>query len=174
MVMRGSSQNYGKGGGWKGAVFLLFLVFISVLNVNIGGRTIAFIFLPLMGVCLWPRTDKTIQSILVIFLMGLFLDLLSAGPLGLWALIFLTVFGVFRPHMRSKPHNFRSAFTLWIMALIIAFIASFLLGWFALGSRPEFTVLVYQALAALVLFPLIYAIRHLGRYILTDPDLRGM
>ncbi|WP_162143759.1 hypothetical protein [Hellea balneolensis] len=114
------------------------------------------------------------MSILVITLMGLFLDLLSAGPLGLWALIFLAVFGVFRPHMRSKPHSFKSAFTLWIMALFMALTASFFLGWFALGSRPEITALVYQALAALVLFPLIYAIRHLGRYILTDPDLRGM
>jgi len=32
--------------------------------------------------------------------------LLSAGPLGLWALIFLSVFTIFRPHMRLKPHTF--------------------------------------------------------------------
>lgn len=174
MAIRSSSQNYGKGGEWKGAAFLLLLIIISVLNLNVAGRTIAFIFLPLIGVCLWPRTDNAVASIISVFLLGLLLDLLSAGPLGLWALIFLTVFAVFRPHMRSKPHNFNSALTLWIFVVLFAFVASYLLGWFALQARPNLMALIYQAIVALLLFPFIYGLRHIAKYITSDPDMRGL
>lgn len=172
--MRNLSQNYGKGGEWKGIALLILLVFLSVLNINVAGQTISFVFLPLVAVCLWPRTDKVIVSIIAIFLLGLLLDLLSAGPLGLWTLIFLAVFGVSRPHMRLRPHTFSSALMQWLFVLVFAFVASYLLGWFALSSRPDIIVLVYQSIAALLLFPLVYGIRHLGRYILSDPDLRGL
>ena len=174
MAMRSSSQSYGKGGEWKGIAFLFLLVVISVLNVNIAGRAIGFIFLPLMGVCLWPRTDNAVISIIAIFLLGLLVDLLSAGPLGLWSLIFLTVFTIFRPHMRLRPHSFNSALIQWLIILVFALIASYLLGWFAQKSPPDIIAIIFQAIAALLLFPFIYGLRHLGKYLVTDPDLRGL
>ena len=173
-MARSTSQSFADGGEWKGILLMVLLVFISVLNVNIAGRTIGFIFLPLIGVCLWPRTDKVIISIIAIFIFGLLLDLLSAGPLGLWALIFLTVFAISRPHMRLKPHNFSSAFIQWVIFLIFAIIASYLLGWFAMENRPDAAALLFQALAAAILFPLVYGLRHIGRYMLSDADARGL
>jgi len=173
-MMRISSPGVSKGGVWKGILLMCLLLIISVLNVNIAGRTIGFVFLPLIGVCLWPRTDKAVLSIITIFIFGLFLDLLSAGPLGLWPLIFLTVFAVLRPHMRLKAHSFNSALTQWVVALLFALIASYLLGWFARESRPDTTALLFQALAAAALFPLIYGLRHVGRYVFSDADARGL
>lgn len=174
MVMRSSSQAISKGGTWKGILLIILLVFLSVLNVNIFGRSVSFVFLPLIGICLWPRTESLIVSIVAILIFGLLLDLLSAGPLGLWALIFLSVYALFRPSMRLKPHTFSSAFMQWIMALLFAVIASYLLGWFARQSRPDAVVLIYQALAATVMFPAIYVVRHLGKHVFSDPDTRGV
>jgi len=174
MVMRSSSQTISKGGDWKGIFLMVFLVFISVLNVNILGRSISFICLPLIGICLWPRTESPILSIIAILIFGLLVDLLSAGPLGLWALIFLSVFTIFRPHMRLKPHTFNSALVQWLVALVLAMIASYVLGWFARNNRPDLVPLLYQALTATVLFPVVYGLRHLGKNLLSDPDMRGM
>lgn len=174
MVMRSSSQSLSKGGEWQGILLMVLLTFISVLSVNVFGQAVSFVFLPLMGICLWPRTDKVVLSIIAILLFGLLLDLLWAGPLGLWALIFLAVFALFRPHLRLKAHSSGSAFYQWIAALIFALIMSYLLGWFARESRPAILPLLYQALAATLLFPLIYGLRHLGRTLFSDSDMRGL
>lgn len=174
MAMRSSSQSIAKGGEWKGILMMLLLTFVSILSVNILGKTVNFVFLPLIGICLWPRTDNAVLSIVVILLFGLLLDLLWAGPLGLWALVFLSVFAIFRPQRRLKPHIFGSAFSQWLAALILAIIASYLLGWFAMESRPALWPILYQALAATILFPVVYGLRHLGKLMLTDPDMRGL
>lgn len=174
MVMRGSSQSTPSAGHWKGILLMTFLVFISILNVNIFGRSFSLICLPVIGICLWPRTEGSIVSIIAILIFGLLLDLLSAGPLGLWALIFLSVFTILRPHMRMRPHTLSSAFGQWLLALAFAVIASYLLGWFALQSRPDTMPLLYQAIAATVLFPIVYGLRHLGKSLLSDPDMRGL
>ena len=174
MAARSSFQSLSKGGEWKGILMMLLLTIFSVLSVNIAGRSIGFIFLPLIGVCLWPRTENSIVSIIAILILGLLLDLLSAGPLGLWALIFLTVFAIFRPHQRLKPHNFKSAFTLWLIVLSLGIIGSYFLGWFARQNQPDLSALLYQALSSLVFFPIIYGLRHVGRNIFSDPELRGL
>ena len=153
---------------------MTLLVFISILNINILGRSFSLICLPVIGICLWPRTEGSVVSIIAILIFGLLLDLLSAGPLGLWALIFLSILAIFRPHMRMKPHTLSSAFGQWLLALIFAMVASYLLGWFARQSRPDFMPLLYQAIVATALFPIVYGLRRLGNGLLSDPDVRGL
>lgn len=174
MVMRSSAQSVSKGGARKGVLFLLLLMVLSVLSVNIAGRQISFIFLPLIAVYLWPRISSPIISIIFILLFGFVLDILSAGPLGLWSLIFLSVFTLIRPQGRIKPLIFMPAFRLWILVLGLAFIAAYLLGWFAMGHRPDIWSLLYQAAAAIVFFPIVYGVRHLGNNLLSDSDIGGL
>jgi len=170
MVMRTPAQSVSKGGTWKGVLLLLVLTVLSVLNVNILGHKFSFIFLPLIAVFLWPRNGAPIASIIFILLFGLLLDILSAGPLGLWSLIFLSVFALFRPDMRLKPHSFISAFRLWFAVLAFACVAAYLLGWFAMSHRPDIWPLLYQAIAGIVLFPVVFGARYLGRNLLSDSD----
>jgi len=174
MVMRSSTQSISKGGTRKGVLLLLVLTVLSVLSVNISSRQIGFIFLPLIAVCLWPRINSPIASIIFILLFGFILDILSAGPLGLWSIIFLTVFAFIRPHQRIKPQTFISTFRLWIAVLGFAFVAAYLLGWFAMRNRPDIWPLLYQAAAAMVLFPAVYGMRHLGKNLLSDSDTGGL
>lgn len=168
MVMRSSAQSTSKGGTWKGVLLLLLLTTLSVLSMDILGRKVSFIFLPLMGVFLWPRIERPIASIIFILLFGLLLDLVSAGPLGLWSLVFLTVFAIVAPDRRVAPQTFISAFRLWFVVLLLALAATYCLGWFAIGSRPDLWALFYQAVAAIVLFPFVYGLRHFARNLVSD------
>lgn len=174
MIVGSSSQGFSKRGNWKGISFMLFLVVISALNINFMSQSISLIFLPLIGVCLWPRIESPFISIIALLLFGLLVDVVSAGPLGLWALVFLAVMAIFKPHQRLKPHSFATAFRSWCLVLLFAFIASYLLGWFALESRPDVLALLLQALTAFILFPLIYGLQYIGKYLLSDSDLRGL
>lgn len=173
MVMRSSVTSVSKGGVWKGALLFLGLTALSVLSVNILGRNVSFMFLPLTAVFLWPRVGASTVSVIIILLFGLLLDLLSAGPLGLWSLIFLSVFALFRPHHRIKPYTFLPAFRLWLGVVGFALAATYFLGWFAMRIQPDFWSLFFQAAAAIVLFPIVYGVRHLGSNLLLDSD-RGL
>lgn len=174
MVIRYSAQSVSKGGTWKGVLLLLALTVLSVLTIDIFGRKISFMFLPLMAVFLWPRLESPIASIVYILLFGLLLDMLSAGPLGLWPLIFLSVFALFGPHKRLNPQSFFSALYLWLAALTFALIAAYFLGWFAIGRQPDIGPLLYQGIAAIILFPVVFGIRHVGRSLFSDSDGGGL
>jgi len=173
MVMRSSTQSVSSGGTWKGVLLLLVLTVLSVLSIDIFGRNVSFLFLPLMAVFLWPRVGTPIASIVFILLFGLLLDILSAGPLGLWALIFLSVFALFQPHMRLKPQTFASAYKMWFLVLAFALVAAYLLGWLSVNRQPDVWTLVYQGAASVILFPLVYGLRHLGKSLFSDSD-RGL
>jgi len=58
MVMRSSAQSVSKGGTGKGVLLLLILTALSVLSINISGRQVSLVFLPLIAVLLWPRIDN--------------------------------------------------------------------------------------------------------------------
>ena len=173
MVMRSSTQSVPSGGTWKGVLFLLFLTTLSVLSVDIFGRKVSFIFLPLTAIFLWPRIETPIVSIVFILVFGLLVDILSSGPLGLWALIFLSVFTLFGPYRRLKPYRFIPAFRLWLAVLVFTSIAAYFLGWFSIGRRPDIWALLYQAVAAIALFPFVYSLRYLAGNMLSDTDRRG-
>ncbi len=170
MVMRSSGQSVSKGGTWKGVLLLLILTVLSVLSMDILGRKVSFIFLPLTAIFLWPRMENTVASIVSILLFGLLLDILSAGPLGVWSLIFLSVFLIFGQHRRLKPQTFFPAFRLWLVVLVFALVAAYLLGWFAIGRRPDIPSLLYQAAAAIVAFPFIFGLRQFARSLLSDAE----
>jgi len=174
MVMHSAAQSNPKGGTWKGSLLLLTLILFSGLSVNIMGRTVSFIVLPLIAIFLWPRLDNPIASIVLILLFGLLLDIISAGPLGLWPLVFLTIFTLFRPHLRLKRHQFGPSFGQWFGALTLSVVLAFFLGWFALEQRPDITALLMNAAAAIIAFPLVYGLRHVGAQLLTDADGRGL
>ena len=49
---------------------MLILVLVSVSSFNVFNTVINFIYLPLIGIYIWPRTDKIILSICIIFIFG--------------------------------------------------------------------------------------------------------
>lgn len=162
-----------RGKTWQAIAMLLVLTIIGALNINVFDRSIALTFIPLIGLVLWPRYVNAVAAIISLLFLGLLLDFLTAEPLAMRSIIYLVIFTIFRPDLRTKMHHFGGAFLRWLMIAIIAFILIFLLGWFAMDSRPDIWPLLQQLLAATLLFPIIYGARHFLRIILSDPDDRG-
>jgi len=174
MLIMSSPQGSSKGHVWQGGLMIAVLTYLAGLSINVIGVSVSFAFLPLIAICLWPRDAGTISSILVILFFGLLLDFISFGPLGLWALIYLTIFAVFRPQLRLKSYDFRQASLRWLGVLGLAIIMAFCLGWFAAQDRPAMLPLLYQGLVATVFFPCVYGIRSLLKSFFSDSEERGL
>lgn len=163
----------GRGTTWRGGVTMLLLTLLATLHVNIGGQSIALTFLPVIGVCLWPRFSNPPGSILLLLLFGILLDFLTFEPLGMRSLIYLTIFAVFRPDLRLKDFRFKMAFGYWVGAIVLSLFLSYVLGWLNHSLRPQWSTLLYQGLVATCLFPLVYSIRHIFKTLARDVGQRG-
>lgn len=168
-----SSSSTGSRGQTVQAIFmLLVLTILGALHLNVFGKTVALNFLPLIGICLWPRRANPVISIIAIFILGILFDFMTNEALGLRTMIYILVFAIFRPDKRLKTHIFGTAFAQWIGAIAMAILLIYLLGWIGRGTKPNLISLSYQALLATALFPLVYLGRHLLKYILVDVDDR--
>ena len=174
MVYASPSAGRSRGHAWHGIVMMLLLTIIGVLSVNLFGRNVSFSLLPLLGVILWPRGSLPVASILAMLIFGLLLDFLTGGPLGLWALVYLILFALLRPHQRLKPHTFKTAFLQVLGGLILALVLAFGLAWFASGHRPDIALMLAPLLAAIGFFPLVYGLRYFFKQILGGADERGI
>ena len=133
MPLRPVLQPFARGGLLVGSLLMLILVLVSVSSFNVFNTVVNFIYLPLIGIYIWPRTDKIILSICIIFIFGLILDIVSSGPLGLWSLIFLINFALFKPHMRLKSLVFKTAFFSWFSFLFFSSILLYFFVWFSIS-----------------------------------------
>jgi len=161
------------GYAWQGIAMMICLVILAVLQFNILGTTISLLFLPVIGICLWPRGASALVSIIALFVFGLLLDFLSEGPLGLWSMIYLALFTLFRPLERAKPMTFQTAVLQWLLMILIAMIMAFLLGWISNGQRPSIILIGYQGAIVTALFPIIYGFRSILRRFAIDPSDRN-
>jgi len=155
-----SSSGLGAPKTGQAITLLLFLTILGALNLNILGYSISLVCVPLIGICLWPRSTHPVFSIFAIFLCGLLMDFLTMDALGLRSIVYLSVFVIFRPDKRLKPHIFGTAFAQWLGAILIALIIIYFLGWIAHNKPPQITALIQQAILATGMFPLIYALRY--------------
>jgi len=167
-----SSNFGGRGQTWQAILILFVLTILGALHVTVLGQTISLSFLPLAGICLWPRNSNPIISIVAIFILGILLDVFTHQILGFRTLIYLTIFTIFRPDTRLKQHIFGTAFLQWILTILIGLGLFYLLAWLGRGTKPQLVSLWYQGLLALALFPLIYLGRYIFRFILVDAEDR--
>ena len=167
-----SSNSGRRGQTWPAILILLVLTILGALHVNILGQTISLSFLPLAGICLWPRNSNPLVSIIAIFIFGILLDVFTHQILGFRTLIYLTIFAIFRPDSRLKQHIFGTAFMQWVLTILVGFSLFYLLAWIGRGTKPYLMTLWYQGLLALALFPLIYLGRYILRFILVDAEDR--
>jgi len=174
MVFASTTPMASRGYAWQGILVLSVLTIIGMLSMNIFGRVVSFSLLPLIGVILWPRGASPKTSIIAMLILGLLLDVLTGGPLGLWALVYLAVFMILRPHQRLKPLKFSGAFVQVLGGILIALILAFGLAWFANSHRPQIGLLGPPLLAALTFFPVIYAARALLKQGFGGADERGL
>lgn len=109
---------------------------------------------PLIALFVWSVRHPRFVAPWLIFLIGLFQDLLTGGPLGMWALSYLLAFAIAR--LRSTEPSAREFILLVARFSVMTCIAS-LVAWTAgslsIGQPADPTSLVTEAVITLIVFP---------------------
>jgi rod shape-determining protein MreD len=98
MMARGRTLRVHERLAFLGALaFAAFGALIYAAPVSFAGLDIPMPWLPLLPVFFWGLLRPGLPSAVTAFAVGLFQDLVSGGPLGLWALAYLVAFALVAP-----------------------------------------------------------------------------
>ncbi len=138
----------------------IIIVFLSLLSLDLGILHFGFSFLPVFIIYFWPCAASYTWSLFFIFLLGMYYDIASANPLGIWTLTFLILFMTLDGVPKSKSGL---GITIIEFSLCVMFsaIVAFLFGWLSLGRPPQIVTLFGNAVASIVVFPIFYWLRSL-------------
>ena len=136
--------------------FTFFLVLLSVVPFGVMG---AYVFSPCFAfaaVFYWTLRRPDLFPPASVFAIGLSFDLISGGPLGLWALAFLTGYGFLL--WQRVLFVGTVALPAWLGFALASFVA-FSIAWFAASWQADRMVQVgpvlLQAALTIAVFPLV-------------------
>lgn len=140
-------------------IALLFASALSVGGVHVFGAFAGFGFFPLVVLAIWPRQANTLLSIAFLFFAGIFTDWATASIIGQWAFVYLVIWGVLRPDLRSSPFAPVSLFLFWLATCGLAVLLLSVTGWFVYGVLPDFRSFGRQMLVATLILPVLGVMR---------------
>ncbi|MFC5374093.1 hypothetical protein ACFPIF_16135 [Brevundimonas faecalis] len=110
---------------------------------------------PLVLAFAWPLIRPSMLAPAVLFGLGLFLDLFWGGPLGLWALSLMAVYGVILLAAKFLAGQATIVlFALYAASTGLAFILAYLVTIMLTGNAPSILAVLGQVAPTLLLFPL--------------------
>ncbi len=134
----------------------LFLVVLSVVPTRIPDYAEIAPVLALMSVYHWAIYRPNLMPLWAVFILGFLQDLLSGVPLGLYIIVFLTVYGVVLSQRRFFAG--KSFMLYWLGFGIIAFGAA-LESWMLASlwnlTLLKFETVFFQYLVSLGIFPIV-------------------
>lgn len=137
-------------------LFTLVLVIVNVVPLHIPGFSRIVPVLPLMAVYHWAVYRPGLMPPLAVFIIGVVYDILSGAPLGVNALVFLTIYGVVVYQQRFFTG--RSFIIVWLGFGIMAFAAA-VEAWILVSVLSESIVepraLVFQYILNVGFFPIL-------------------
>ena len=154
----------------QGMVLGMILAYAGLLVIDTGAVKFGFVFLPLISIVLWPTRASRSWSMVGVFFIGLFYDLISGGPLGLWALCYLVLFFIIGESIRSGL-GFLKSFWWYIFSIGITIGLLFVFGRLFLGIWPRWQELVTDAFASVLVFPLVFWARSFVRAFSPDHSI---
>lgn len=111
--------------------------------------------IPMVLAFTWPLIRPSVLAPLVLALCGLFLDLLWGGPLGLWALMLLGVYGVVLMARSFIVGQETIVLSFWYAGLTVgAWTVACLLMFLRTGTMPNLLGGAVQVIVTLALFPI--------------------
>jgi len=137
-------------------VISVLLVVLNVLPIPAPGiNTITPIF-ALMSLYHWAIYRPNLMPFSAVFAIGLFQDLLGGAPVGLFTLVFLTIYGVAVTQRRFIAGK---SFLIYWFGFVMLALAAAVESW-VLGSAWYFAVLdlrpvVFQFLVSVGIFPIL-------------------
>jgi rod shape-determining protein MreD len=120
-----------------GLGFAVLAALVYSAPIGVGGMDAPMPWLALLPVFFWGVLRPDLGRAVAAFGVGLFQDIVSGGPLGVWALAYLVAFAVVAPQREALAGQ--SAGAVWIgFALFVALagVAAFFAGWLASRFVP--------------------------------------
>ena len=112
------------------------------------------VVLPLTLAFAWPLIRPSVFGPLTLLVLGLFLDLLWGGPLGLWSTCLLAVYGgVLLARSFLVGQETRVLFAWYVVCTIGAFALAYLVTSVRAQNAPSILALLGQMIPTLLLFP---------------------
>lgn len=112
--------------------------------------------LPLIAIFIWSSLRPRFMPPFIIFFIGIMQDLLTGGPMGIWALAYLTAMMIMR--VRKEEGAPRELGPLWFRFVAVTAIAT-LVAWatgsLAIGGPAAVRPMLVEAAASILMFPLI-------------------
>ncbi len=153
----------------QGFLFVCALIPLALIDFRAASISVSGLWIPLIGVYVWPKSAETSSSTVLVFLAGLILDALSDSPTGMWALIFVLTFLIIRPNKRGLNVSRQllwSGFVSWSAIVAIGFLA---LGAMSDNQTLNWRPMIIQLVVAGLAFPIVFAVAQFARRIATDP-----
>ncbi|MBL4853239.1 MAG: hypothetical protein JKY25_03270 [Robiginitomaculum sp.] len=150
----------------------VLLIFPAMLSVDLPGLHFGLSFLPVTAIYYWPARASYSWSLLAIFIYGLFYDMVSAGPLGIWTLSFLILYIVLGGRITVKNSLLYNLIG-YAMCVIFVFVLVAMFGRLSTGHWPQLYLLLMNALVAIAVFPVLYWVRSLIVMMRGTPELAG-
>lgn len=136
------------------ALAAVLLTIVLATPLRIFGISLPEPVFPLVLAFAWPMIRPSFLGPVVLFALGLFLDLFWGGMLGLWPLCLMAVYGgilAVRTFMAGQSTLVN--FLLYVGSLLLAFFMAYLVTALRIGNAPSFFALLGQVLPTLLLFP---------------------
>lgn len=125
--------------------------------------------IPMVLAFAWPLIRPTVTAPLTLTLLGLILDILTYGPLGLWALALLSIYTVVLVSRSFLMGQDTAVLFVWYAACCcLAFLLAYLVVALIARNPPSILSLIGQVVPTLLLFP--FAHRLIERF--EDTDVR--
>jgi rod shape-determining protein MreD len=132
----------------------LVLVVLSVIPTHIPVYMEVAPILPLVSIYHWAIYRPNLLPVFAVFILGLLQDIMVGTPIGLYTLVFLTVYGIVTSQRRFFTG--KSFLLYWLGFAAIAMLASFesyFLGSVWNGIILDFNAAIFQYLILLGIFP---------------------
>ena len=150
------------------ALLAVLATVILATPIRIFGLTPPEPVFPMVLAFAWPVIRPSLLGPAVLLATGLFLDLFWNGPLGLWGLALLAVYGgafALRNLVAGQPHRI---LWVWYGVLSIVGFGIVWLYWAGLGATPDPLRVGVDLVVTIALFPL--ALHLIERF--EDADIR--
>ncbi|MBI1239743.1 MAG: rod shape-determining protein MreD [Alphaproteobacteria bacterium] len=139
----------------------LTLVIMSLLPLDLTGGWLIVPALPLMAIHYWGLVRPDLMPPLAVFFIGLSFDILSGGPVGLYAFVYLATYAVLLSQRRlilaRLMHQPWVGFAITMgIACVIGWLAGSVVARQALSPAP----FMVQCLVSVVVYPLIERVLH--------------
>ncbi|MDO9587549.1 MAG: hypothetical protein U1E18_22780 [Brevundimonas sp.] len=146
------------------AVTILLATPVELFGLNLPEPVI-----PMVLAFAWPLIRPSIVAPLVLTLLGLILDILTYGPLGLWPLALLAIYAVVLASRSFLIGQDTAVLFAWYAACCgLAFLLAWLVVALVARNPPSLLSLIGQVAPTLLLFP--FADRMIERF--EDGDVR--